>query len=256
MITQKDPLWGVPAILAGVLPIVEGARRLANDRRDTRTALHAQEVAAEKQILRAARDHGGRVSAVSAALRTSLSIEEAEKILEGFVKRGHALMNITIEGRIEFEFPDLVRGQEGRALAIEDEWQRDRTDFEDFLGSLNSISKADFFEKYASMRRQRMFSLFDASWIADRLLDLNAQGINLLEYVLYERITSVTDPRLLHHDERHVLAETIVLLKSRIQAAAIDESRKARLHDLVRAIGNSVAHLESVLPAEAPPDVG
>ena len=126
MITQKDPLWGVPAILAGVLPIVEGARRLTGDRRDTRTAVHAQEVAEEKQILRAARDHGGRVSAVSAALRTSLSMEEAEKVLEGFVKRGHALMNITVEGRIEFEFPDLVRGQEGHALAIEDDWQRDR----------------------------------------------------------------------------------------------------------------------------------
>jgi hypothetical protein len=253
MITQKDALWGVPAMLAGVLPIVEGARRLASDRRDVRASQHAEELAAEKQILRAARDHGGRLSAVSAALRTSLSIEAAEKVLEGFAKTGHAVMNITLDGRIEFEFPDLLRGQEGRALAQEEDWQRDRTDFEDFLGSLNSISKGDFFEKYASMRHQRMFALFDASWIADRLLSLNARGINLLEYVLYERITSVMDPRLLHYEDRQVLAETAVIMNKKMPTAALDESRKALLHDLVRAIGNSVAHLESIGPTEPPP---
>jgi hypothetical protein len=253
MITQKDALWGVPTILAGVLPIVEGARRLAGDRRDLRASQRAEERVAEKQILRAARDHGGRLSAVSAALRTSLSIEEAEKVLEGFAKTGHAVMNITLDGRIEFEFPDLLRGQEGRALALENDWQRDRTDFEDFLGSLSSLSKGDFFEKYASMRHQRMFALFDASWIADRLLSLNARGINLLEYVLYERITSVMDPRLLHYEDRQVLAETAVIMNNRMPTVTLDESRKALLHDLVRAIGNSVAHLESVRPTEPPP---
>ncbi len=254
LITQKDALWGVPAMLAGVLPIVEGARRLASDRRDGRAARREQEQAAEKQILRAARDHGGRVSAVSAALRTSLSIEDAEKVLEGFVKSGHALMNITLDGRIEFEFPDLLRGQEGRALVREDDWQRDRADFEDFLGCLDSISKGDFFDRYASMRHQRMFALFDASWIADRLLALSAHGINLLEYVLYERFTSVTDPRLLHGEDRQVLAETAALMKSRLAAPGPDEPGKARLHDLVRAIGNAVDHIDSLRPAEPPAD--
>ena len=71
-----------------------------------------------------------------------------------------------------------------------------------------------------------MFALFDASWIADRLIDLNAQGINLLEYVLYERITSVTDPRLLHHEERQVLAETVAIMKGRLETAVIDEPEK------------------------------
>jgi hypothetical protein len=254
MITQKDALWGVPAMLAGVLPIVEGARRLTNDRRDTRASIAAQAQAAEKQLLRAARDHGGRLSAVSAALRTSLSIAEAEEMLEHFAKTGNAVMNITPDGRIEFEFPDLLRGQEGRALAHEDDWQRDRTDFEDFLGSLNSISKGDFFEKYASMRHQRMFALFDASWVADRLLDLTARGINLLEYVLFERITSVTDPRLLHYEDRQVLAETMALMERRMETAALDESRKGRLRELIRAIGNSIAHLESILPPGPPPE--
>jgi hypothetical protein len=41
-------------------------------------------------------------------------------------------------------------------------------------------------------------------------------------------------------------------MKSRVAAAAIDESRRALLHDLVRAVGNSVAHLESIRPAEPP----
>jgi hypothetical protein len=251
MITQKDALWGVPAMLAGVLPIVEGARRLASDRRDDRTALRAQEQAAEKQILRAARDHGGRLSAVSAALRSSVSIEEAERILEGFAKSGHAVMNITLDGRIEFEFPDLLRSREGRALAVEDDWQRDRTDFEDFLGSLETISKGDFFEKYASMRHQRMFALFDASWVADRLVALSARAVNLLEYVLYERFTSVMDPRQLHYEDRQVLAETASIMNSRMEAV-VEESRRALLHGLVRAIGNSVAHLEAVRPADPP----
>ena len=253
MLTQKDPLWGVPAILAGVLPIVEGARRLSSDRRDSRAAAHAERQEAEKQVLRAARDHGGRLSAVSAALRTSLTIEEAEKVLEGFAKNGHAVMNITIDGRIEFEFPDLLRGPDGRALAVEDDWQRDRTDFEDFLGSLDTIAKGDFFERYASMRHQRMFALFDASWLADRMLSLSARAVNLLEYVLYERITSVMDPRLLHHEEAHVLAQTVTIMESRIGSAVLDESRRALLRRLVRAIGDSVAHLESVRPAEPRP---
>ncbi len=254
LITQKDALWGVPAMLAGVLPIVEGARRLTSDRRDNRDSRRTRELAAEKQILRAARDHGGRLSAVSASLRSSVSIEEAQAILEGFAKSGHAVMNITLDGRIEFEFPDLLRGQEGRAIAFEDDWQRDRTDFEDFLGSLETISKGDFFERYASMRHQRMFALFDATWVADRLLALSARAINLLEYVLYERFTSVMDPRQLHYEDKQVLAETAAIMKNRIEGAAPDESRRTLLHDLLRAIGNSVAHLESIRPPDPTDD--
>ena len=163
-------------------------------------------------------------------------------------------MNITLDGRIEFEFPDLLRGQDGRAIALEDDWQRDRTYFEDFLGSLETISKGDFFERYASVRHQRMFALFDATWVADRLLALSARAINLLEYVLYERFTSVMDPRQLHYEDKQVLAETAAIMKNRIEGAAPDESRRTLLHDLLRAIGNSVAHLESIRPPDPTDD--
>ena len=99
-----------------------------------------------------------------------------------------------------------------------------------------------------------MFALFDAAWMAERFLLLSARGINLLEYVLYERITSVTDARLLHDEDSRVLAETMTIMKTRILASALDESRKTLLDDLIRAIGNAVAHLESMRSAAPPTD--
>jgi len=50
------------------------------------------ETGGEKQLLMAILDAGGSITPVEAALRTSLTVDEAEQILTRFADRGHLLV--------------------------------------------------------------------------------------------------------------------------------------------------------------------
>ncbi len=100
--------WLFPMMFAGVLPMVEGIRRLFTDKRLGKDALKEREADVEKQILRAAQEQKGKLTAATAALNTSLTLKEAQSILEKMTKEGHAVMNVTREGTLEFEFPEFL----------------------------------------------------------------------------------------------------------------------------------------------------
>ena len=108
--------WVFPLVFAGVMPMVRGltglvARRGAVEHRGPPTArIEPRELSgaeAEKQILRVAKEEGGRVTPALAALKTSLSMERAEEILQQMAARGYATMQVSDEGRVEYQFPEF-----------------------------------------------------------------------------------------------------------------------------------------------------
>lgn len=100
--------WLFPMVFAGVLPIVEGLRRLFTRKRDEATSSAEKENETERKILRAAHDGAGRLTAASAALTTDLPLKSAQEMLERLVKEGHAVMNVLDSGVIEFQFPEFL----------------------------------------------------------------------------------------------------------------------------------------------------
>ncbi len=98
-----------PLMFLGVAPLVKGAQGLAVRWRRQRIAPEERETLAEKEILRIAQEEGGRVTPALVALKTRLSAEKAEEILQRLVKNNHANMDVTSEGRIEYEFPEFRR---------------------------------------------------------------------------------------------------------------------------------------------------
>lgn len=99
-----------PLIFVGVMPLVEGLRRLVSQRNRPRVSARAGagSVSSEKQVLLVAKEERGVVTPALVALKTELSIQEAEKILESMAQLGHAQMRVTENGRIEYEFPEFM----------------------------------------------------------------------------------------------------------------------------------------------------
>ena len=58
----------------------------------------------EKQLLLAIRDAGGSITPIEAALRTSLTVDEAEEILSRLASRGHLLVE-SRDGALSYTLP-------------------------------------------------------------------------------------------------------------------------------------------------------
>jgi hypothetical protein len=107
-----------PLMFAGVLPMIEGIRRLSAARRSRPEISGAKKTgafSAEKQILLAAKEENGVVTPALIALKTDLSIQEAEKKLEEMAQNGYAMMQVRESGRIEYEFPEFMPRLRGGA---------------------------------------------------------------------------------------------------------------------------------------------
>ena len=100
--------WIFPLMFLGVLPAVKGLQGMISNRAKKLDPLK-QAASAEKEILQLAKSEGGTVTPALAALHTSLSTEEAEEILQSFVKKNYAIMQVTDDGRVEYEFPEFRR---------------------------------------------------------------------------------------------------------------------------------------------------
>jgi hypothetical protein len=106
--------WGwffiFPMIFAGVLPLVNGLLALPRARRtEARSPGPGAAIASrERQVLQAARDERGIITPTIVALKTDLSIQEAETMLEEMARKGYALMRVTDSGRVEYEFPEFL----------------------------------------------------------------------------------------------------------------------------------------------------
>ena len=104
--------WMFPLFFIGVLPLLKHLThsnlredihdRGEEDRQDT------DERFLEKQVLKSAKKNDGRLTPALVALDSSLSIEEAETILQSFVKRGYATMEVTDSGQIEYRFAEFL----------------------------------------------------------------------------------------------------------------------------------------------------
>ena len=101
----------IPMVFAGVMPMVEGIRRLVWARQSRPLAARSKQAsvaAVEKQILLTAKEENGIVTPALIALKTDLSIQEAEKKLDEMAQSGYTMMQIRENGRIEYEFPEFM----------------------------------------------------------------------------------------------------------------------------------------------------
>ena len=98
--------------------MIEGIRRLAAARRSRPEMAEAKKTVAafvEKQILLAAKEENGVVTPALIALKTDLSIQEAEKKLDEMAQNGYTMMQVRENGRIEYEFPEFMPRLRGGA---------------------------------------------------------------------------------------------------------------------------------------------
>jgi hypothetical protein len=104
-------VWLFPAAFAGVLPMVEGLRKMAVARARRRTQLEAGKLSPEdmeRVVLQLARDHRGILTPSLVVVESDLSIGEAESILDGLAARGYTSAEIRENGRIEYEFREFM----------------------------------------------------------------------------------------------------------------------------------------------------
>jgi hypothetical protein len=107
------PWWIIAiAVFAGILPAARGLSGMIASRANAPAAkkLGEREKAAENErsILRIARDRGGRLTPALVALDCDMGVEEAERILDGLAKKGHASMQVREDGRVEYEFSEFM----------------------------------------------------------------------------------------------------------------------------------------------------
>jgi len=102
-----------PMFFAGVLPLLEGIRRSLVYRQRDKIAPRNDEASEEKQVLQTAKSEKGLITPALVALKTDLTIEKAEKILESMAQKGYAEMHVNENGRIEYEFPEFIPRLEG-----------------------------------------------------------------------------------------------------------------------------------------------
>ena len=110
-----------PLVFAGVLPMIRGLGGLLAGREALEAppdgggpaaALTDPKAETERKILRVAQQEGGRITAAIAALKTDLSLDKAEEVLQDLARRGHAAMQVTDDGRVEYTFPEFMRRDE------------------------------------------------------------------------------------------------------------------------------------------------
>ena len=113
-LVYTESWWFIfPMMFAGVLPVVKGIQGMLSAARERRGSPIEDEASAEKEILRLAKGEGGKVTPALIALHTSLSTDRAEEILQKMVKKNYAVMQITEDGRIVYEFPEFNTRIEG-----------------------------------------------------------------------------------------------------------------------------------------------
>jgi len=99
--------WLFPLAFAGLAPTIESLLALRRARAAGARQL-PKEPDAEHEVLRIARAQGGRITASVIAVESSLSLAEAERVLDGMARSGHATVAVTDDGRVEYEFREFL----------------------------------------------------------------------------------------------------------------------------------------------------
>jgi|WetSurMetagenome_2_1015567.scaffolds.fasta_scaffold341254_2 hypothetical protein len=120
----RDSWWLLPcALFMGLMPAARGvsgilaersalareraSRRLSDgdgEGRDGRRS-HAS---VERTIIRLASESGGRLTPALVVLGSEMTIEEAERALDGLAKKGYAAMRVNDDGHVEYEFAEFL----------------------------------------------------------------------------------------------------------------------------------------------------
>ncbi|HUX21385.1 MAG TPA: hypothetical protein VMW69_09100 [Spirochaetia bacterium] len=111
-VSTHQSFWLFPLCFAGIPPLLRGIQRIYAKRALERTRQEAlpQTPApdATKEILKVAQSNKGKVTPAIVTLNSTLSLEEAERLLQELTSKGYASMNVTDSGRIEYEFPEFM----------------------------------------------------------------------------------------------------------------------------------------------------
>jgi hypothetical protein len=102
--------WMVfPLVFAGILPMVRGITGMVGRRAGAidEDAPPRELASPEKELLTVAQASDGIVTPAMAALKTSLSIDAADQMLQDLARRGHAAMVVAEDGRVEYHFPEF-----------------------------------------------------------------------------------------------------------------------------------------------------
>ena len=97
-----------PLVFVGVLPMIEGIKRLSTQRTRNQLGDKKNKKNVERQILMVAKQHKGKVTPALVALNSGLPLEQVEKKLSDMAKKGYAEMQVTTGGRIEYLFHDFA----------------------------------------------------------------------------------------------------------------------------------------------------
>lgn len=109
-------------IFFGVLPLIAGIALLRSNYQNQKRAREARERALkeekEGEIIRLAQRKKGKLTVTEVAAGTSLTLEEAEKILQEMVSRGYVGLKVTNSGILVYEFYEITHGDKDSAKGI------------------------------------------------------------------------------------------------------------------------------------------
>lgn len=99
--------WLFPLAFVGLAPTIEGLLALRRVRAERANDVPRQPDP-EHEVLRIARAHGGRITPSVVAVQSLMSLAEAERVLDGMARGGHATLAVTDDGRVEYEFREFL----------------------------------------------------------------------------------------------------------------------------------------------------
>jgi len=104
-------LWRWILIVLGAGSVFRGSSRLLGTwrkKRLQRPDSKQRKLEMENKVLRAAQQSGGTVTVARTALFIDAPIEETEAVLNSLASRGHANMEVSSEGQVQYSFPDFL----------------------------------------------------------------------------------------------------------------------------------------------------
>ncbi len=114
---QEDSLITnlVMSALFVLTPLVGGGYMIRSHVKQKQLSLKAKQAALyqrrEKQVLRLAQQHGGRLSVPEIAVNTSMSTDQAEAFMEELTRKGYVDIQVTGSGAIVYEFYGMSDGK-------------------------------------------------------------------------------------------------------------------------------------------------
>jgi predicted DNA-binding transcriptional regulator len=99
-----------PLIFVGLIPLSVGVSKLFRKKvlsEGKPASGPQQKIQSEKEILRLAKEQGGKFTVLQVASETSLSIEEARDALDSMVKKGYIQLQVMDSGILRYEIPEF-----------------------------------------------------------------------------------------------------------------------------------------------------